>query len=164
MKKGETRERTALICDKIIKKTGLDPKFLMWYIAFNEDARPSNGIIIPDEVKYDMQNVLWNTNRKPEISWEEYTKIINEGYDLVVKIFEKKGLIDYKIIESGHKYPVLKGYNYLNDPEFYISYRKKGDIEWYGRMSTPLNIVDILKCVSEGNEFREKDITANFFN
>lgn len=160
----ETPERVIGFCDKIKKETGLGQEYLIWYMLFSEHALVSDRTVIPEEVKYDLKEITLRTNNKLKSNSKQYVSIIDLGYNLAIKAFEKKGLIEYVISESGDTYPKLIGYNYINDPEFFIQYRKKGEKIWDGRMATPITLLNVVYCLNEGNEFKDKDITGCFFN
>lgn len=161
---GGNKERRAHIYNKIREKTGLNSEFLIWYKTFNEEASLSDGIVMFGDVKYKMQEFMLLVDGKTKEHWGEYTNVINDVYEFALKEFEKRGLVKYHITESGHTYPKITGYNYMNDPEFFIAYRKKGEINWTGRISTPADLSDIVRHVNCGYEFREKDIANRFFN
>lgn len=163
----EYEEREYRIYTKIKEKTGLKEEFLLFYKLFNDEATFSDGIIMPEKAKRSLKELMKNIdeqNIKGKTSEKIYNDAINELYNLALTLFEKKDLIEYIKIGYKHIYPKIKGYNYINDPEFYIAYRTKNSKKWNGRISTPITLFDVVSFMNYGYEFREKDITNCFFN
>lgn len=118
---------------KIEKETGLKPKEIKFYEAFYMHTGLNDNVIMADDAKF-LINKFENDNETPE----EYNSP-EEKYDYWLNRFKDKGLIHkiecfYGDENIGASYPILKGYNPINDPEFYIPYRTKGEEKWNGRM------------------------------
>jgi len=78
-------------------------------------------------------------------------------YEFWLDYFRQKGLIarDDKKVDSSF-WPVLIGYSPLNDREFYIPCREKGEKEWNVRVSTDfLTPQEKQKRIEQGYEFYE---------
>lgn len=78
-------------------------------------------------------------------------------YDYWYKKFVKMGLISKfkNVRQATTKYPVLLGYNFMNDREFYIPYKRKGGKYWNGRITVDWK-EQIEKLKKQGYVFRRR--------
>lgn len=144
---------TLKIHNKIKKETGLNEEIILWYDALTYVANKSDGIAKYDDIAEKVLELFEIIGGEDFEYNEENILKINTALPNVLKYFERKRLIDYQMIEDGKLYPRLIGYNYLNDPEFFIAYRKKGATEWDERMSTITDTRTIMQRLLEGCEF-----------
>jgi hypothetical protein len=149
----------------IRNNTGLDAPFTIIYSAFLCEASLSDGIVMPDGVKHSLQEYMLICEGKNDGKhFGEYQKKADEWYNIALDVFETKKLITYHISESGYKYPRIIGYNYFDDPKFFIAYRKKGDDSWNGRMSASTDLEHLIRHLDAGYEFREKEVMQKILN
>jgi hypothetical protein len=151
------------ISEKIRKMTGLDDRFLGLYEIFVNSANLDDGIVMFDEVKHRINKEMSKITGKDYDN--EYKPFAEIAYADAVKEFRKRGLIKLHKAHSGTIYPQIIGYNYFDDPEFYVAYRKKGDTSWNGRF--PASMVDhytLCHYINEGYEIRENHILPTLLN
>lgn len=148
---------------KIKRETGLNKREILWYEAFISESYQDDGMIISEKVKERIKEFISLIDENKE-NKEYYGVNIDELFPYIMHIFEKKNLIDYHVAGDGKKYPRLIGYNYLNDPEFYVAYRKIGETKWTNRLPRKIALTEVSEYLIKGYEFREKDITNLLFN
>jgi hypothetical protein len=150
--------------NKIKKETGLDDFGATWYNVFVTQSCILDGIVKYDDIKEGMRKYVALINyHNPEHNMIA-DKYVESKFSKYLELFEEKKLIDYQTIEDGHIYPRIIGYNFLNDPEFFVAYRKKGETEWVRRMPMNSDISDIIKHAEQDYEFRDVDIKGTLFN
>jgi len=150
---------------KISDKTGLEGDLVgIWYNAFVANACLRDDIVQYDDIKEYVQELLLFLDDDTTKNKEKYTNYINATLPSVLEIFEEKKLIDYQMIETGEMLPRLIGYNYLNDPEFYVPYRKKGDTEWSSRISRNTENKILINYLAKGYEFKENNLVEKILN
>lgn len=151
------------VAKRVKEKTGLEEIFIMWYNVFAAESYMSDGIVDCDRVKQYMEKFLIQQDNNSN-NTNKYTKYVEYTMRSVLEIFEKEGLLEYVVSNTGEKYPKLIGYNYLNDTDFYLAYRKKGEEKWHGRISRNKYIQNAIEYQENGYEFREKNIISKLFN
>jgi hypothetical protein len=116
-------------------------------------------------VKHDLQDFMLRAEGK-DVSkyWGMYTQNVESAYSAALLEFEKKKLIEFYTAGNACTYPKITGYNYFNDPQFYVAYRKKGEDSWNGRLSVPLDISHLTRHLNAGYEFREKEVIYSNLN
>jgi len=150
--------------NKIMLMTGLDEKIVPLYEMFVDAASLGTGVVMYGEVKHRMTQAL--SAIMGQRFNDEYVPMSEKRYWEIVKLFEEKKLIEWFTTTMGAKYPRIIGYNYFDDPEFYIATRTKGKQEWNGRISVDL-IHDkhyLCTCLNAGEEFREKFVLDTIRN
>ncbi len=140
------------LVERIKERTGLrTDRAAEAYAHFVHHAEFDRGIITGGDVSHEFYGQAKEEgNRGGE-------NLINLGkgrYERWLARFRRLGLIaqtDFKD-GSGSKYPLLVGYNYFNDPEVYVRYRKKGTDSWNGRI-TRCAKEEMARMSREGYEF-----------
>jgi len=138
-----------------MEETGLDSIEAMFYTSFCDSANLSDRIVMPGNVTYDLCNLI------ESFGFEVVKNKKTELYNYWENIFVEKGLVQNQILQNGNIYPVIKGYFPYDDPRLYVAYRRKGEKEWNGRMSTGIlldnNLIypEPLWTIHHGYEFRE---------
>ncbi|MGV8086526.1 MAG: hypothetical protein ACP5N1_02760 [Candidatus Woesearchaeota archaeon] len=144
---------------KTRKETGLNEETMIWYDAIISESNIITGIVKYEDIS---ERVLEEFEMIGGEEFEYNKDNINKIHNMlpdVLEYFKRKKLIDYKVAEDGKIYPRLIGYNYFNDPQFYMVCRKIGNTEWDKRMPVIVDTEKIIECLIEGYEFREqKDI------
>jgi len=159
----EIEDFTNRIYDKILTKTGLKEDLLIWYQTLIEEYHKNDKIVQYEDIKENMLEkiIVMETKSLPKDKIREY---LDSKLPEILKVFKEKKLIDYQMIETGDILPRLIGYNYLEDPEFYIAYRKKGQKEWEGRIPKNIDLKTMLKYINKGYEFEDKNFTSKLLN
>lgn len=104
--------------EEIKKRTGLETQGqILAYRLFCNAADFNSGLISEDYLAS-----CWLKSKRRCFYW--------------VGKFLNCGLVKHCLVGI-RKIPMLKlvGYNYMNDPQFYVKYKNKGEKEWSGRMS-----------------------------
>lgn len=127
---------------RIAERTGLnDDNEIEAYSEFCHHADSEDGLILPGDVEHEFythllnkspqhlkdsekrfyQDYFNNPKRKDEVPKSPLSLEAQEMYTDYLIRFVKKGLISPPTPAgcSNVMYPVLKGYNYFNDPDFY---------------------------------------------
>lgn len=148
------REKTGLKTEKAIEAYNL------FYTSAGFD-RSTKGVIMSGDVRSKFNDII-RKKFGARITPSEEKKIIkigNQKYGYWLKYFQRKELVsDFRKPnpKSQYCYPMLWGYNPLNDTEFYIPCRDKGKTEWTGRM--PIEIFKerkyLKKFLESGYEFK----------
>lgn len=153
------------VISKLKIETGLEGNLLLLYDAFVLVSHPVGAIVQPGDVKYNVQEFLILSEGKSlEEHWDEYTGYVDTLYDVAVKAFEERRLITNYTLSDGKVFPKVIGYNYFEDPEFFIAYRKIGEKDWTGRIAAPLTWQEFILYKNKDYEFREKEIENSFLN
>jgi hypothetical protein len=142
---------TEKIDKKIAKKTGLNSKEdIEVYSFFCHHADSKNGIVLYGDVTHDIYQTLVSKASEPmkvleEAYWESIgnhegvpyplearhfdsplSRKAKDIYGTYIASFLQSGLVDMTQNKvTGEVYPVLKGYNYLNDSTFYRKIKSK---------------------------------------
>ncbi|MGV8086527.1 MAG: hypothetical protein ACP5N1_02765 [Candidatus Woesearchaeota archaeon] len=142
---------------KLKKETGLNDSLALWYNMFISESCPLDDIVKQEDIKEIIRdNILGEDNNSETEKVKDI--LLNNLISKVEKIFERKKLIDYQMIEDGKKYPRIIGYNYFKDPEFYSLYKHRTETEWINRISMNNNVKTITNLLIKGYEFKEKEI------
>ena len=166
---------------RISERTGLENKFeIEAYVNFVESANADDGLIMFGDCRHEFwkdiyQEIIVKTygeqtyksinslNETKKLWIEEMVnpfvdEMATKFYDYYLNLFIKKGLVSEPKFcgkNADTKHPVLKSYNFYNDPDFYIPYRKKGSEEWSGRVSKDFLTEEIRKkWEQDGEEFK----------
>lgn len=162
--KKEASDFSKRLFNKIKKETGLDDIGATWYNTFIAESNILDGIVKYEDVKEGMRKyvaLINYYNPEHDLIAEKY---VESKFPKYLELFEEKKLIDYQMIEDGITYPRIIGYNYFNDLEFFIPYRKKGETEWFRRMPLDVSIADIIKHVEQEYEFKDIDVKSIYSN
>ncbi len=152
---------------KILTKTGLEEELLIWYNALIEEHNTTDKIILPKDIKENMLEKILIMENIPQTDINKIIKLntyLDSKLPQILNILEKKKLIEYRIIETGEICPRLIGYNYLEDPEFYIAYKKKNRTKWEGRIPKIIELETILKYIQKGYEFEDSTFISKLLN
>ena len=136
---------------KIIEETGLNPEEIKFYECFYKNAGLTDKVIMFGDVKDGIGKLSRNENNQK--TPEELRVAKEVAYQLWLMRFQSMDLV-HKLEAHYHSesYPVLKGYTPLDDPEFYIAYRKEG---CEGRLPIELLPSKQAQMLKEGYEFRK---------
>ena len=163
---------------RISERTGLENKFeIEAYVNFVESADADDGLIMFGDCRHEFwkdiyQEIIVKTygeqiyksidflDKNKKLWIEEMVnpfvdEMATKSYNYYLNVFIQKGLVgEPKFFRKNTdtKYPVLKSYNFYNDPDFYIPYRKKGSDEWSGRVSKDFLTEKIRKEWEQGGE------------
>lgn len=141
--------------EKIKEETGLHEGLIPYYDLFIKSSSLSTGICMFGEIKYEIKKILNNVDDKK----------INSYYNFLYDTFKLKNLVEDYESPSGTTYPKLIGYNYLNDPEFYLSFRKKGEDGWNGRSLVDKKIqLTVLRHLNNKEEIKEQEFLDMLLN
>ena len=135
------------ITAKVMAETGLTAEGVKYYEFFYRHAGLNDRVIMFDDVKFDIRRLLKNDGQEGNNSQTE------ETYNHWLLFFKDKGLISERQFPMA-LYPILDGYTPFEDPKLYIGYRKRGEEEWSGRLSTELLPIQRKTMLAQGYEFR----------
>lgn len=138
---------------RIMERTGLteEKAKIYWYFCKHADFSGESGIILPRDVEYELGRLLDEEKITPKEG-----RTLKDSYDFWLNVFRDNGLIaDDEVRCNDFSYPVLIGYQPLNDPELYAAYRKNGEERWSGRMSVEFMDTEGKQMSQDGYEFRE---------
>ncbi|MCR4327580.1 MAG: hypothetical protein NUV46_03300 [Nanoarchaeota archaeon] len=178
-----TKIKNKDLIERISKRTGLKHDWeINAYVNFMESADLEDGLIMFGNCKHLFWEEAqeWIINKKygkktyeryigpgvPSSKIEEIEEFVNplaseiseKEYNHYLKLFIKKGLVSKPRFcrkNTETKYPVLSSYNFFNDPEVYVPYRKKGEKLWNGRFpKNSLTKEEFQDWKSKGYEFK----------
>jgi hypothetical protein len=152
------------IYDKMLIKTGLDEELLMWYHAVTQEANPNDNSVLYENIRENIVEKTLYLENDSRINKKLLYKYIDEQLPTILEIFKEKNLIDYQLTETGEMVPRLIGYNYQDDPEFYIACRKIGKTNWNMKLPRCMDVSEVSKYYLLGYEFSDKTFTNVLFN
>lgn len=141
----------------VMEKTGLtrEEADIYWCFYKHADFSDESGIILDGDVKFELGRLLGKKGMTPIAR----QNLAQDSYDHWLNLFRCKGLIAEEGIKCNalypdFAYPVLVGYQPLNDANIYAAYRRKGEERWSGRMSVELLLTEMERMLAQGYEFR----------
>ncbi|PJE81679.1 hypothetical protein COU58_01170 [Candidatus Pacearchaeota archaeon CG10_big_fil_rev_8_21_14_0_10_32_42] len=125
---------------RISERTGLkNVNDVFAYIHFCKSVDFEDGVILFGNVQHDFYedaSKILKSKKNYELKSEVLSRYSKMAYNHFLKLFISRGLVSEprfvrKDVQT--KYPVLSSYNFFNDSEIYIPYRKNGEERWTGR-------------------------------